>query len=440
MKALDLLNEVVSSLGFQVGPNNEIIVMLPNEEGYESNTVISSSGYPFVFPNNESLKKLVDVDSTGKINLKYLPFNPIFEDDLSYETEAFKEFLKRSQVMLTVETFELGSLLLTLAKNDKAIQSKGVRVEKYLTELGKHITTRTMKIVDDTTIKNFSSIITNGTKPENKNLLHVTVKKRGEIQGRTYPVVTSIYFPLVEEIYQQSGTEEAIINDVRLRKKDIVVFKELFKCLLPMLDDECVYRVGSDRSDFPLFSSAYRLYLDLMWKHKEIMEKLQSLKEPGFDPLSLVLTIQPEDLDQVVGNVYNEIKRIPSEKTLKGTPTQQETEEIQPVTIPTVQPKVVNQPSIPTVVPQVQPQPTMNVPYNPLMPQPNMMHPGWVDNTTYMNSNVSNMLDQVNYGRMGFNPLNPYGMTGPMYPVYNQPVPDNTFDKRPLGLTGRSDF
>lgn len=457
MKALDFLNEVISSIGYQVGPTGEIIVMLPTEEGYVSDVVTSASSYPFVFPNNENLKNLLSLDEkTGNIDLKYLPFNPVMEDDISYETEAFQALLKRMQIMLTVETFETGSLLLRLLMDDKAIRTKGLRIEKYLKSIGEHISEKTKNVVDKTTIKNFNSIIHNGTKLDNKKLLHVTVKKRGEIAGRVYPVVTSIYFPLVEEIYNQSGTEDAIVNDVKLRKKDILVFKDLFQCLLPMLDQECVYRVGSDRNDFPLFSSSYRLYLEIMLKHKELIEKLKNLKDDGFDPLSLTFNLTPESLDDTVASIYNEIKRIPSEKTLKGTYIQPEqTEEIQSVSLPTVpqqqQPVQQAQPvQQQMVVPQQQPQQVQQMQpvqqyapaYNPLNPYPQQMaNPMLVDNTSYMGNNMTNMIDQVNYGQMPYNQMNPYGMTGPMYPVYHQPQQNNVGGGRlPLGLTGQSEF
>lgn len=455
MKANDFLKIVVRSLGLQLGPDDELLVMMPNKDGdYESEPVLSKSGYPFVLPTNSNLNRLVKVNKDGKLDLEYFPFNPIVEDDISRETDSFKMYLKRIQVMLTLETYETGMMLINIAKNDNLVDTKGIRVEKFLTNLGKHITTKNMKIVDETTMKNYVELFRSCKEPENKKLVHIVVKKRGEIDGKIYPVVTSIYFPLVEEIMQLSSSEDAIVNDVKLRKKDIAVFQEVFRALFPMINSEFIYRVASERDDYPLFDSTYRMYLEIAIKHGEISKKLNDIRNDDFDPVGFELEIRPDDIGDILNSITKELSRIPTERSLLSPKEREESEEIKPVNLPKTniqrqepqhQPVQQFQQQYVPVNSMGQPMMGYNV-LNPNMGMTNGVYPYAVTNNGFVQGSVldtinsaMNPYQQPPMGNMG-QPYNPLNMSGQGFMVSTVPSTYNCFEKKPLGLTGESDF
>lgn len=457
MKANDFLKEVVKSVGLHVGPEGEIIAMLPSGDGeYESEPVLSKNGYPFLLPTNSNLQRLVKVEKDGKVVLESLPFNPILEDDIGRETEAFKALSRRIQVMIALETYEVGFMLINVAKNDKLINTKGVRVEKFLTSLGKHITTKNMKIVDETTGKNFIELIKSSKLPENKKLVQIMIKKRGEINGKIYPVVASVYMSLMDELLKLDGNEDTVFNGVKLRKKDVVVFQEIFKALFPMVDSEMVYRVPSSRDDYPMFDSIYRMYLDIMTKHGEIANKLSEIKDDDFDPVTANISFSSKDIDGILTAISKEISRIPTERSLLSPSAREESEEIRPVEIPKQQQQVVQQPQQniqqpvqPVQQPQFIPVDQMGQP----LPgygqygygtQVNGLMPYAVNNTGFMSGSA---LDTINAAMnpyqqpmMGMpQPFNPLGSpTGFM--VAQTMNPYGPMEKKPLGLTGDSEF
>lgn len=465
MKANDFLTKVIESLGLVLGVDGEVMVMTPGDDGeYISDLVKSKSGFPFLLPTNKNLNRLVEIGKGGKVELKFLPFNPIQEDDIGVESQAFKSFIKRAQTMLTLETYEAGSLLLSVAKDDSLVESKGIRVEKFLTSLGKHITTKNMKIVDDNTFKHYNEMIKNCKSPGNHKLLHLTVKRNGDIDGSIYPVVVSIHFPLMEAVLKLDSGEDGYINDVKLRKKDIIVFKEIFRTLFPMVGDDCIYKVSSSRKDYPMFDSTYRLYLELMGKHKEIISKLGTDDEP--DLIEAKISISHKEIDGILNSIGKEIERIPNERTLVQREVQPETEEIQQVNLPQMQPNQPHQQQYHQ--PQQQQQmPQQHYPQNPpLVPvdamgniigpipsgyqNPNMMNfsqPQMVNSGGYAGNVVNTINAAMNpYAPQPtgpYNPLNynPYGQGQPSYLVgTNYGYDANSGVRPPLGMTGGSEF
>lgn len=455
MKANDFLKEVIKSIGLHVGPEGEVIAMLPSGEGeYSSEPIVSKTGYPFLLPTNSNLQRLVKVESDGKVVLEFLPFNPILEDDIGRETESFKSYARRLQIMLTLETYETGFMLINVAKNDKLISTKGVRVEKFLTSLGKHITTKNMKIVDETTGKTFIELIKASKEPDNKKIVHLTVKRRGEINGKIYPVVAYAYFPLMEELMKLDPSEDGCLNGVKLRKKDVIVFQEMFKTLFPMVDSSYIYTVHSERDDYPMFDSTYRLYLDILSKHGEIVNKLSEIKDEEFDPVVAKVSFNSKDIGDILNKISKEISRIPTERSLLSPQAREESEEIRPVTIPQQQQTQVAQQQVqqPRQQPQYIPVDQMGQP----LPgytgvgygqQVNGVIPYPVNNTGFMGGSA---LDTINAA------MNPYQQPyqAPMNNYYGMPMqsqgyfvaqpqqlnPYGFVEKKPLGLTGDSEF
>lgn len=337
MKALEFLKKVVESIGCFASPDDEVLFLVPSSESeYNSKPLVSKSGYPYLLPTNANIKKLIEVEDE-KVVLKYLPFNPITEDDIKMKTECFSSLIAQCRSRMMIEFFETGILLINLIQNDKAVKKKDVKLERFLLSVNKVLTTKNTKPVDETTIKHWTNIIKNSTE-EGTGLINCHVKRGGVYNGEEYNSLTTLDFPIFKDIMALDSEENNSVYGVKLRNKDIVLFKEIVSLLLPDLEEDNTYRLGSNHVDYPAFISFFTLYIKVMENFRKINTQLKVLDKTD-DILKFELKIKTEDIVPSLKEIHKELCRIPTEKSLMEPNSRKESEEeeIQEHVLPTRQ-------------------------------------------------------------------------------------------------------
>lgn len=316
MKAIEFLKHVAESVGGKIGVDGDIYSMFQkNATDYESESWVSKSGYPFLIPTNKNIDRLQDINDEGQPELRYLPFNPIQEDDIQLKTEAFDKYVKQCHGVLYSTMFELGNMLLLLTKDDTAIKTKGAKLEKFLLETNKAETNGVKKLVDDKTLEKWREICTNGVK-EGAKLVGLHVKRQGDFGGVQYNSLSTLEFPLFEVLSGLDTSEDNKVNGVKLRNKDLILFRTIFQHILPKLEDDFTYRVGSNHKEYPAFISLTRAYCHVIKPMKAMMKILEPIANNDLDVLSFDVNIEDNDLEKTLDKIDKEIKNIPLEKNL----------------------------------------------------------------------------------------------------------------------------
>lgn len=316
MKAVEFLKNVVESVGGQLGVDGDILSMYQKSATeYESEPWLSKSGYPFLLPTNKNIDRLQKINDEGEPELQYLPFNPIQEDDIQVRTEAFDKYVKQCHGILYSTMFELGTMMLILTKDDSVIKTKGAKLEKFLIATNKAETNGVKKLVDDKTLEKWKDICTNGVKEGNK-LVGLHVKRQGDFGGVTYNSLTTLEFPLYEVLKSLDTNDDNKVNGVKLRNKDLILFQTIFEHILPELEEDFTYRIGSNHKEYPAFISLTRAYCQIIKPMKAMMKTLAPLSQNDLNIGEFEVNIEEKDLEKTLEKIDKEIKNIPLEKNL----------------------------------------------------------------------------------------------------------------------------
>ena len=119
----------------------------------------------------------------------------------------------------------------------------------------------TIGVVDEKTIEIWEKLYTK-TLSENESILKIFLKKGGVNNGVKYNRLSTVKFPLYSEIL--SADKDTPVAGIKLRNKDIIVFKLLFQYLISWLEEDDKYVIGSTDGESPGFIALFKSYIDLM--------------------------------------------------------------------------------------------------------------------------------------------------------------------------------
>ena len=136
---------------------------------------------------------------------------------------------------------------------------------------------------DDKTQKTLNDIIDNmDITNANRSMVHLRIKRSGTLAGKSYGRVVYVTFPILEELENNADC----IFDVKVRKKDIPIFKALF-------EDIILNGKGSSLTDFSaanttttaptlsaLLIAYYNVLLRLNSLHKSLGKSMESIGLP----------------------------------------------------------------------------------------------------------------------------------------------------------------
>ena len=180
-----------------------------------------------------------------------LLFSPIPESVFKGPSDVLERYKDCINIRLNIVTGTLFSYLLAISKNNE-IHSK--LDPEHLDLL------IALKDIDDTAIKNFTSLMLSGVENRIKKFfVNIYLNRGGVVKEKKWARVGIVTFPLYEELKK----DENIVYGIKLRNKDKLLYKKLYEYVFPFINEKFYYSEGSQSEIAPWLDSLVKTTLSI---------------------------------------------------------------------------------------------------------------------------------------------------------------------------------
>ena len=321
---IEFYTEVLLSLGLVVDDEGFIYI-----KGSSKNVLLMSNGKPMVLPTENHLETLLDKDEDGKFVIKKIPFNVLNENSIKGDSASLTKVKTIVENRIAFGISVAGSLLLQLASNNELQRKYGnITLNKFLGELNSVKKPNMKTIVDEKMIESWSKIYSDSGNSKEK-IVSVFLKKQGKYDNTTYNRLAVMDSPIYLSLLSMDKNNDTLCG-VRLRNKDMDVFKLILEFLLPQMDKNNLINIGSKDNTSPGFIALFTLYIDVSEKILKVIEDLKELDKDYYDTAYYSISITKDMLTQL-GVYASELRKVPNDSELQMEVTKK-------VTQPTQQP------------------------------------------------------------------------------------------------------
>jgi len=317
MSLLEFYKEVVENLGLTTSEDGYIYAGSGNDK-----VMMTVDGKPLVLPTKEHLNTLLDKNEDGEIVVTKIPYNPLNENIVKGDTLSLKKTKLLVERRLGHAIAVAGELLLTLASNKELQKKTSMEINKFLSTISQAQNPGIKQLVDDKSIDNWINIYKKCLKSD-KGMISIFLKKAGSYKGNKYNRLATLTSPVYDALLE--ADKDTPIFDVRLRNKDIVIFKLIFQYLLEDLDDNNTISIGSNDNESPAFVALFKLYITTAVKIDKVIKALSTINEETADSGKLHLTIPLSTLDNL-GIYKGELLLLPNENDLNRSKVEKQRE------------------------------------------------------------------------------------------------------------------
>lgn len=265
-----------------------------------------------VLPTKEQIENLIEEDEDGELVVARIPYNPLNEDMIKGDSISLKKTRLIIEQRIGYNIAFVGELLLTLASNKDFQRKTRAELNTFLASISEAKAPNIKDLVDKLSIDNWVNLYSKSIKRAT-GIVSIYLKKSGVASdGKKYHRLATMDSPLYEELLK--ADKDTPVYDIKLRRKDIIIFKKLIEYLLPdMNSDNCV-EIGSNDNECPAFIALYRLYLNVCTRTNKLIGLLKHVMVDAEDHKT-ELPITEEDL-LTLSEFKNELVLIPSEADL----------------------------------------------------------------------------------------------------------------------------
>ena len=313
---IDFYKQVIENVGLAV-----------DDEGYIYNSdeddkvMITNDGKPMVLPTREHIKNIYTQNEDGEMVISKSLFNPLNEDVVKGDSPSFKKLKIFIERRLGHVFYLVGKGLLILADNKNLQRKTSLEINKWLASFSEANGKGVKSVVDGKTLEAWDKIYSNSLK-KTGGMFNIIVKKQGKYESEVYNRLAVLGSDVYDELVELD--KEGTVYDVKIRNKDIVVFKNLFEYLLPDLDDNGTVNVGSNDDICPAFITLMTMYVKLRVKWNKVVNHIKDVDktlESSCHVDNLITIRELEDLDMYT----SDLKTIPNEIDLnRGMVSQQQ--------------------------------------------------------------------------------------------------------------------
>lgn len=290
MTLMEFYRKVIENVGLYISSNDMII---PDED---DTTPVMRDGKPLVLPTKEHLNSVYEKDDDGNLVITKTLFNPLAEDIVKGDTTSLKAVKDFVETRLGYTIAGIGELLLILAA-DKTLQGKtSLKINKFLSSITEAQNTGIKKLVDDKTIDNWQKLYDNSI-DTSTTFVSIFLKKKGKYKGVEYNRLAVLNSGVYDEL--NNADKDPTILNVKLRNKDVTIFKLIFKYLLEDLDENSTVTLGSNDQDSPAFIALFKLYLNIMNRCQSILKDLEGIDDEAYDNLRIKYLLDSSTLDNI---------------------------------------------------------------------------------------------------------------------------------------------
>lgn len=302
---IDFYKNVISSLKNRV-----------NDEGYiyvgegKGTLALGQGGKMIALPTKENIATLLDEDEDGNISPTKILYNPLKESAIKGNAESLNKTKQWAERRLGFSLAAAGEMLLNLARS-KEFQSKtSLDINMFLSRLQEASNANIKEIVDDNMIDKWCKVYGATLVPDN-SFITLYVSKLGKVKGSKFFRSTILSCKTYETLL---GIEkEGTCNGVKLRKKDVTVFKIVLEYLLEGIEEgNHTLSVGSNDTESPGFVSLLTMYHNMITKFNSVLEELKDVNEEVFDIGYVDLHYTLKDLENL-SKFSKEVAALPDE-------------------------------------------------------------------------------------------------------------------------------
>ena len=413
MSLIDFYKKVIESLGLIITEDG--FIKMKTDSSKNSTTLVLADKNPMVLPTREHLESLTaDVDGET-VPVKTL-FNPLYEDPVKGDSSSLRKIKQIIDTNLSFATMVIVDGLLELG-SDKELQKKAsLSLNSFIGSLKSIRTTKASQVIDPTSKSNWLKLYSATTKlSSDKGIVHIYLKKGGKLKSDKFNRLAVATFPLYKELLKVSGKPS--IHGVKLRPKDVNVFKALFQYIFEGIDEAENFMFGSSDKVAPSFVALFTLYFAIAERLNSILDDLTFVDKEIRDAVKFNITLSMKAITDV-SKYQKELALIPSDLTvskLNGKPSIMDK-----VTLPnhneTTEPKKVDVKSI-----LAQQQMQQQVPQQNNIPA-QMMQQSTQSSSQNPGSPELTDVQKILYGENGTNPMSMGTMVSPQQVgVYQQP-------------------
>lgn len=298
----DFYQKVIENLGLYVDEDG--FILSRKVDGIP----ITNDGKPMVLPSKEHINSVYTTDENGKPIVSKSLFNPINEDVIKGDSPSLKKTKIFAERRLGHVFYHIGRLLLILAENKNLQRNVKLELNKFLGLISEASGVGIKLLVDEKSLSNWEKIYKLSLeKPV--GLFTIYLKKRAKYDGETYNRLAVFGSSVYDEL--ASIEKEGSVYDVKLRPKEVTIFRILFEFILQDLEDRTI-SVGSNDNESPGFISLMSLYVKLLTRMNKLLDQLKSIDKEVYDSCYIPNLVTIQELESL--DVYSsELATIPNE-------------------------------------------------------------------------------------------------------------------------------
>lgn len=286
-----LYTDILAFAGMAVDENGCVYTPLNGEKQF---AVVK--GLPIVLPTEQHLR-------TANIKEKLI-FHPLSENILNQgEPEMVLKLRKCINIRLNYVFGILAQSLLTLAASPKIHQQLSPDQTELLVVL---------KDVDDTTRKHWAELLTR-VFAQKKSFVEIYVRYGGTYKGNRYFRIGVTSFPIYDDLKPEKGP----LLGVSLRNKDRAMLRELYRFILPGIDQPEQYSFGSNSNTAPYLEALMRAAMNVASRFNTIVDQYRDYifrEDDGVSLDQLTFTAQWVEAFDNLDALLPLIHRIPSQE------------------------------------------------------------------------------------------------------------------------------
>jgi len=317
---LEFYTDVLNTLKIKISSNSGLYIPTNGSKGKLPFTLGNKQMY---LPTKEVIKTSLEPDENNKLQVVKELFNPIDESAEYGDTKSLLR-LKDHVERLLNNAFAVAGEVLFKVITDEKIEINDMYILEVITALNKKKTSGRKNMVDEGTIKAFTSIYKNRISKLNKLYLHTFLKRGGVIKGIQYNRIGVLSFPVLEEILNLN--KESSIDNIKLRLKDKDAFEVLHTAIFNSDKDSLINGIQFTSKDMhaPAFVVLLKIYDYVSTNINHILDGLISLdvdteflKETKLNSFPFKIS----DLEEILKEVQPALKEVPSSISIYDTAT-----------------------------------------------------------------------------------------------------------------------
>lgn len=298
---IDFYKQALENVGLYVSKDGFIYSSSDDDK-----VMITAGGLPMVMPTQKHINSVMEKDENGKYKIVKIIYNPLNEDIIKGDTESLKKTKVFVERRLGHIIASAGEMLLNLASNQSLQRKVNTETSKFLGSLTAALNAGIKDIVDKKSIDNWANIYS-GTLQDTDGMISIYLKKSGVHNGVKYNRLATLCSKVYDKLLEADKNTD--VFGVKLRNKDITVFRLVFEYLIKGLNSEDnTIAIGSNDEYSPAFVSLFSMYSSVVTRINKILKDIKHVSEESYDAAyvdNLITLDELEDLSKYRGELAN---------------------------------------------------------------------------------------------------------------------------------------